>query len=121
MKKVFAVIALVLLSASACFALSDAEYLRMKKNNADFRKADQRLTQVWKKLKGSLSGRVFAELQALQNDWISFGRDEEAQEYINEGYSRAEAYTMATNERADDLPDIADTIVRKVNHEREYE
>ena len=110
MKKFFAVIALVLLSASACFALTDSEYLRMKKNNADFARADKRLSQVWTKLKGSLSKRAFSELQELQREWLDSGRDEAAQSYMVDGYSRVEAYTMATSDRADELPEIAKSI-----------
>ena len=118
MKKFFAVIALVLLSASACFALTDSEYLRMKKNNADFARADKRLSQVWTKLKGSLSKRAFSELQELQREWLDSGRDEAAQSYMDDGYSRVEAYTMATSDRADELPDIADSIVRRLRRAR---
>ena len=118
MKKVFTVIALVLLSASACFALSDEEYLRMKKNNADFARADRRLSQVWTRLKGSMSARAFSELQDLQREWIDSGRDEEAQSYMNDGYSRVEAYTMATSDRADELPKLAREIGRKYRRSR---
>ena len=118
MKRLYAVIALVLLSASACFALSDAEYLRMKKNNADFARADRRLNQVWNRLKDSLSRRAFSELQDLQADWIAWGRDREAEALMNDGYSRAEAYTMATSDRADDLPGIAESIVRRLRRAR---
>ena len=118
MKKVFASIALLLIMAASAFALSDAEYLRMKKNNADFARADKRLTQVWNKLKTSLSKRVFAELQDLQKDWIAFGRDEEAEDLMREGYSRAEAYTMATSDRADDLPEIAEDIARRLRRRK---
>ena len=118
MKKVFAVIALLLLSASACFALTDSEYLRMKKNNADFARADRRLTQVWNRLKDSLSRRAFLELREFQREWLDSGRDEAAQSYMNDGYSRVEAYTMATSDRADELPDIADSIVRRLRRAR---
>ena len=68
MRKILAALMLVVMSASVCFALTDAEYLRMKKTNADFARADRRLSQVWKKLKGSLSKEVFAELQEYQRE-----------------------------------------------------
>ena len=114
MKKVFAVVMLLLTMAGAAFALSDAEYTTLKKSNADFARADKRLTQVWKKLKADSSKAVFAELQEYQREWIASGRDDEARELMNEGYSRAEAYTMATNNRADELPDIARSIARSL-------
>ena len=112
MKRVIIAVLLLVLAVPA-FALSDSEYLRMKKNNADFARADRRLTQVWRDLKVSLPRSVFAELQDLQNDWIFGGRDEAAERYMDEGYSRAEAYTMATSDRADELPDIAQRLRRR--------
>ena len=114
MKRFLAIIAVLVMMAAPSFALSDSEYLRMKKNNADFARADRRLTQVWKNLKNSLPRRVFAELQDLQNDWIFGGRDDAAESYMNDGYSRVEAYTMATSDRADALPDIADDLARRM-------
>ena len=114
MKKVFAVVALVLAMAGAAFALSDEEYTSLKKSNADFARADKRLTQVWKKLKADLSKSVFAELQKDQREWIDTGRDEEADVLMNDGYSRAEAYTIATNNRADELPDIARSLAKSL-------
>ena len=114
MKRFLAVIALLLLASSACFALSDSEYTRMKKNNADFAHADQRLSQVWKKLKSSLPKQAFSQLQELQRDWLEYGRDEEATKLINESYSRVEAYTMVTSDRAASLPDLAQNIVSRL-------
>ena len=118
MRKILAALMLVVLSASVCFALTDAEYLRMKKTNADFARADRRLSQVWKKLKGSLSKEVFAELQEYQREWIDSGRDIEAQGLMDEGYSRVEAYTMATSDRADALPRLAKDIARSLRNSR---
>ena len=84
MKKVFAVVMLLLTMAGAAFALSDAEYTTLKKSNADFARADKRLTQVWKKLKADSSKAVFAELQEYQREWIASGRDDEARELMKE-------------------------------------
>lgn len=107
MKKMFAVLVLVMLAVSPAFALSDSSYIKMKKNSPEFARADKRLSNVWTNLKKSLPKRVFTELQKNQREWIASGRDEAADEYMDEGYSRAEAYTMATNDRADALPQIA--------------
>ena len=108
MKKIFAVLAFVLVLAGTAFALSDSEYLSLKKSNSDFAKADKRLAQVYSQLKGALSKKDFAELKDAQLNWIEMGRDEEAAELIDKGYSRAEAYTMATNDRADYLQELLD-------------
>ena len=109
MKRLLAVVALLLLVVSPSFALSDADYLKFKKN-ANFARADKKLTQVWNSLKKSMQPKHFAELQQNQRYWIKTGRDEVARNYIKEGYSRVEAYTMATNDRARDLPGLAEDI-----------
>ncbi|MBQ7155243.1 MAG: DUF1311 domain-containing protein [Synergistaceae bacterium] len=114
MKRIFAVLALLLVAVSPAFALSDEEYLTLKKSNADFAKADRRLAQVWKELKADLYKDAFAELQKNQREWIESGRDEEAEDLMSEGYSKAEAYTIATNNRADELPDIAVWVERNL-------
>lgn len=110
MKKIFVVLALVLAFVGTAFALSDAEYLSLKKSNADFARADKRLTQVYGKLKDALSKKDFADLKDEQLDWIKSERDDEAEELIHKGYSRAEAYTMVTNDRADYLEELLDEV-----------
>ena len=111
MKKLISVFALLILMAAPSFALSDAEYLKMKKNNQSFARADRKLTNVWNKLKKSLPEFVFEALKKDQREWIKQGRDNDAKKYIEEGYSRTEAYTFATNDRANKLPDIARGIM----------
>lgn len=110
MKRLFAVLTLIFLLASPAFALSDSEYLKMKRNYPKFARADRNLTRVWNELKKELSTKDFKELQKNQREWIAKGRDDAANEYINEGYSRVEAYTRATNDRANALPQIAADI-----------
>lgn len=113
MKRIFAVISFVLITAGSAFALSDSEYLRMRRNNVAFARADKILSNVWTNLKRSLPKNVFAQLQKEQREWIASGRDEEAEEYIEQGYSRAEAYTMATKDRAELLPELAKSLSGK--------
>ena len=113
MKRFLAVITLLFMLASPVLALSDAEFLRMKKNNADFARADRRLNQVWSQLKKNTSRAVFRVLSDEQRDWIEWGRDNDAEAYMNDGYSRVEAYTMATSDRADYLPRRAREIARR--------
>ena len=84
------------------YALSDAEYLQMKKNAA-FAKADKNLTQAYKNAREEMSKNDFAELQKAQRKWISNGRDKRAKALMKQGYSRLKAYTQATQERADEI------------------
>lgn len=110
MKRLFAVLTLIFLLAAPAFALSDAEYLKMKRNYPKFARSDRNLTRVWNELKKELSAKDFKELQKNQREWIAKGRDDAANEYIDRGYSRVEAYIAATNDRADALPQIAADI-----------
>ena len=110
MKRFLTALSLLLLLTVPAFSLSDAEYLRMRKSNADFARADKKLNQVWANLKKSLPKKVFAQLDKLQREWVASGRDDEAAALMSDGYSRMEAYTMATNDRADSLPTIADSL-----------
>ena len=108
---IIAVIAvLVMLIVAPAFGLSDAEYRRLKRTSSDFRRADNELSEVWNGLRGSLSSKAFSELQKLQREWIRKGRDDTAKKYIREGYSRAEAYAMATNDRVEELQRIAEEL-----------
>ena len=107
MKKFLSILALLIFISAPAFALSDAEYLKMKRNNQSFARADRKLTNTWNKLKKSLPEDAFEQLQKNQREWIKKGRDDDAKKYIKEGYSRTEAYTFATNDRANKLPDIA--------------
>ncbi len=107
MKRFFSALLLMMLMISPAFALSDSEYLRMRKGNTDFSRADKRLNNTWNHLRRTLPKKIFAQLDKLQREWIKSGRDEDAAALMDEGYSRAEAYTIATNDRADSLPKIA--------------
>ena len=110
MKRFLSALALMLLMISPALGLSDSEYLRMRKSNADFARADRRLNQVWANLKKSLPKSIFSQLDKIQREWVKSVRDDEAAALMDEGYSRIEAYTIATNDRADALPKIADYI-----------
>lgn len=114
MKRLISAIVLMMMLALPSLALSDSEYKKLKNSNSDFARADRNLTRVWNRLKDDLPGRVFRVLREEQRDWIAGGRDREAESYMNDGYSRAEAYTMATNDRAEYLPERAREIERKL-------
>ena len=99
---------LVTILATSVFALSDAEYKKMMKN-PEFARADKRLNQTWKKVSKSLKGSALDRLKQNQREWINTGRDASAEEFMGD-YSRVEAYTIATNLRADELPTLAKSL-----------
>ena len=103
MKRLMSIIAVVLVFAVPAFALSDAEYLRMKKSSANFAEADEFLSDAYNNVKSVMSRSEFASIKEEQREWIKSGRDEAARAFMNEGYSKMEAYTKATEERAEEL------------------
>ena len=109
MKRVFLFLTLLLFVASPALSLSNADYSKFKKN-ANFYRADKRLNQVWKDLQKELGPDAMSGLKKQQTEWVSSGRDKAARGYIKKGYSRVEAYTMATNDRADYLSNVADSL-----------
>ena len=113
MKRLLSGLLVTLALAGSAFGLSDAEYLRMKKSSADFAKADRELTRVWNRLKDRMPGWAFRILKDEQREWIDGWRDEDARMYMEKGYSRIEAYTMATYDRAEYLPKRARHIERE--------
>ncbi|MBR0069128.1 MAG: DUF1311 domain-containing protein [Synergistaceae bacterium] len=103
MKRFMSIIAVILVLAVPALALSDAEYLRMKKSSADFAAADKFLSDAYNNVKNVMSRSEFASVKEEQREWIKSGRDEAARAFMNEGYSKIEAYTKATEERAEEL------------------
>ena len=118
MKRFVSALMLVFLLTLPAFGLSDSEYLRMRKSSSDFARADKRLNQVWANLKKSLPRSVFTQLDKIQREWVKSGRDDEAASLMDDGYSKAEAYAIVTNDRADSLPQIAASIREELRNVR---
>ena len=103
MRKFYLAVLLVLALCGSAFALSDKDYLRLKRNNKNFARADRELTQIYEAIKDNLSARKFEVVKREQRDWIRTGRDAFAKRRMREGDSKAEAYTAATLARANEL------------------
>ena len=103
MKHLMSIVAVVLVFTVPAFALSDAEYLRMKKSSADFAEADKFLSDAYNNVKNVMPRSEFASIKEEQREWIKSGRDEAAQDFIDDGMTRTEAYTKVTEMRAYDL------------------
>ena len=106
MKRILSALLLVVEHAGSAYGLSDKEYLRMKKKNADFREADEFLTECYNECKDTPPPAKFKQIQKEQREWLKSGRDETAADFIEDGMTRTEAYTKATEMRADDLHQI---------------
>ena len=59
MKKVLFAFVISLSLSGAVFALSDEDYLQMKKDSPEYARAEQNLTRVWKELKSSVSKSAY--------------------------------------------------------------
>ena len=103
MKRLFATLTLVFMFCVPAFALSDAEFLKMKKDS-DFREADKDLNRVYKEAQNSMAKSDFEKIKSQQTKWIKSGRDEAAKKLLKQGhYSKTEAYTEATRQRAREI------------------
>lgn len=97
MRSLFALGLIALLAfASSAFALSDAEYEKLKSTSTNFSYADGRLNKAWK----DLSKKLKSEMKAEQQRWIKSGWDQEAKAYMAKGQSRDCAYALPALERA---------------------
>ena len=108
MKKFLLVLSLVFVCCANAFALSDNEYAQLMKN-AEFKRADQALSKAWKAAQTKLNKNKNAlnNLRQDQREWIKNGRDEEAEELMDDnGWSKLKAYTEATKARAEYLPEL---------------
>jgi uncharacterized protein YecT (DUF1311 family) len=118
MKRFLAVITLVVLFAAPSFALTNREYGNLM-SKPEFARADRRLNQVYNDLKETVSDAVWDVLKREQSEWVKWGRDRAAQAYMSKKRGRnrmkyVQAYTQATNDRADYLPERAEEIEMEI-------
>ena len=98
MKRLLAVLTLVLALYVPAYALSDEEYIRLKRYPA-FAEADRSLASAYNDAKDAMTHLAFEDLRESQREWIDYGRDREARRLIRQNYSRVEAYTEVTRRR----------------------
>ncbi len=93
-------VALLVCAAGGAFALTEAEYKALLKNE-EFKAADAQLDAALNLAKSRLTPAEFEALNAEQNEWLARGRDAAAAAQIKEyELEKAEAYTFETQERA---------------------
>ena len=104
-------LAALLLAASPCFALSEAEYREMRAESNEFRQADRELGAIWKRIMKLAKGEHRRSLLADQREWVSYGRDESAQEFMDVGLGRTFSYTRATIKRVHQLQAVEHNLM----------
>lgn len=113
MKKFFAVLVLILIS-SVSYALTEEEYNELMKDSA-FSAADREMNQALSSARKTLPKEDYDSLRNTQREWVRTGRDEEAEDLIDmNGYSKARAYTVATQNRTAEIRSIIDAKTKRI-------
>ena len=121
MKRILSAAILTLILAGSASGLSDKEYTRMMKTSKAFREADEFMNECYKECRQTLPRSDFKRVAEEQREWLASGRDETAQDFIDDGMTRAEAYAKVTEMRAHDLHHFC-VIYRNANFtDKDYE
>ena len=113
MKRLITTLAVLFLISAPAFALSDEQYLELKKFPG-FAAADQKLTKAYNEAEKVMDKSEFEALRESQRDWIAGQRDIRAETFIRDNYSIADAYTRVTLERAESILTRIRTIQNRV-------
>ena len=109
--KILLFLAAFLLASSPCFALSDAEYRQMRSSSPEFKQADRELGAIWKRIMKLAKGADRQNLLEDQRVWVSWGRDESAQAFMDAGLGRTFSYTRATIKRVHQLQAVEHNLM----------
>lgn len=113
MKKFFAVLVLILIS-SVSYALTEEEYNDLM-NDSAFSAADREMNQALSSARKTLPKEDYDSLRNSQREWVRTGRDEEAEDLIDmNGYSKARAYTVATQNRTAEIRSMIDAKTKRI-------
>jgi hypothetical protein len=83
-------------------ALPDSEVQQLKKESSAFKKSEERILLVWDNLPKDIRNSVRNE----QIQWIKTERDKDAEKYMSQGDSKADAYAKATDDRSNYLESL---------------
>lgn len=103
MKKILAILLFCCVFPTYALALSDADHAYFLKHSPEYRQADAAMTQMWKKVFTPLKGKKRQEMLDSQRQWIRTYRDQIAEDFMEVGLSRPQAYARATFRRVNEL------------------
>ena len=103
MKNIIFLLLFLFVFPTVSFALSEAEHLYFLKNYPEYKKADKALNKYWKKFFTPLIGEKRKEVLESQREWVKSNRDTLANEFMDVGLSRPEAYIRTTFRRINEL------------------
>ena len=75
----------------------------MRSSSPEFKQADRELGALWKRIMKLARGSHRQNLLEDQREWVSWGRDESAREFMAAGLGRTSSYTRATIKRVHQL------------------
>ena len=96
MKKLLFAALFLLVFHAPVSAISEAEFQKLYKASPVLQKADRLLNKTWKEVSSNIPREDMKSLLSFQREWVKNGRDESAEEYLEEGYDTACAYAIAT-------------------------
>lgn len=115
MKRFISALLLAVLLAGPAAALTDKEYLAMKKQDEYFREADKKLNELWREIKSVMPAEKFKALKKDNASWLKAGRDDAAKSFMNDGLDKTSAYTEATRQR---ITYLAGVLAKQVYGEK---
>lgn len=117
MKRFISAAVLIIVLCVPALGLSDAEYLRMKRNpDSGFDDADKELNRAYKQAEQYMTKSEFEKLKREQRQWLADGRDKDAQRIMREENEPKEwAYTYATLKRAQEIYSITPSESAEIN------
>lgn len=94
---------------TAATRISEQEIEQFKQSSPDFTKANSDLNSAWNDVykNSQCSADWKKNLLQEQRGWVASGRDAEAEKYMSQGMDKSVAYTLATENRARAIRDMA--------------
>ena len=93
-------------------ALPHSEVKKLMKISPDFAAAEREILEVW----GKIPPKIRKKLQKSQIQWIRYDRDKEAASYMKRGYSMAQAYTVVTFNKTNELKKYLQTYKKQTQY-----
>ena len=105
MKIFLLIFTFLVFSPQLSFALSDAEHMAFLRDSPSYKYTVKSFNDLWVFLKKNLPNEKYEIILRNQRNWIQKECDEVARVFMNNGFSRYEAYCHAIYVRMSELED----------------
>ena len=103
------------ISSNIFSALTEGEYRYLLKNYNDFKDADYKLNQVWKKILNVCDTDKKSSLIKEQNNWLKSGRNYAAENFMKSGLNKKNAYVQSILSRTKFLDALYSNLISTHN------